>query len=176
MIRFAVIVPALGCALLGAGCDPHPQSYVVVDNAYPPSSARALVVYQAFWQAVAFPNAIPPGSSSGQQPTVPASDNTAYAVLAPGWDPASSTPPTEFVVVQSWGGFDVHLNDTVHIPVDDTTFTGNCAAGSTLTQDQADFITRLVFPGVFAATDARPALHYDAATCTTTPVADSGTP
>ena len=170
MNRSAVIALALGCALLWAGCDPHPQSYVVVDNAYPPSSTRWLVVYQAFWQAVPFPNAIPPGASSGPQPTVPASDNTAYVVLAPGWDPTSSTTPTELVVMQSWGGYDVHLSDTVHIPVDDTTFAGNCAAGSALTQEQADFITQLVFPGVFAS------LHYDAATCTTTPIGDAGTP
>lgn len=170
MIRSAVLLPAFACAVLGAGCDPRPQSYVVVDNDYPPSSAWPLVVYQAVWQAVPFPSAIPPGASSGPQPTVPASDNTAYVVLAPGWDPASSTTPTHLVVMQSWGGFDVHLDDTVHIPVDDTTFAGNCAAGSALTQDQADFITQRVFPGVFAN------VHYDAATCTSTPASDAGTP
>lgn len=82
MIRSAVLLPAFACGALGAGCDSHPQSYVVVDNDYPSSSAR----------------------------------------------------------------------------------------GSALTQDQADFITQLVFPRVFAK------VHYDAATCTTTPLGDGGTP
>jgi len=50
----------------------------------------------------------------------------------------------------------------LHIPVDDATFSGNCAAGSVLTQTQADFITRRVFATDFAGR------HYDAATCTTT--------
>jgi hypothetical protein len=62
----------------------------------------------------------------------------------------------------------VSLGDTLHIPVDDATFTGNCAAGSFLTQAQADFITREVFPGDFASRS------YDAATCTTTPIGDAG--
>jgi hypothetical protein len=107
---------------------------------------------------------------------VPASDNTAWVVLAPGWDPSSSSPPKSFVVLQSLSGFAVHLNDTLHIPVDDADFAGNCVSGSTLTQSQADFITQLVFvkdpvtggPGIFQG------LQYDAATCTTTPVGDAG--
>jgi hypothetical protein len=126
------------------------------------------MVYRAQWQAQWFDAAIRPGSSSDPQDTVPASSNTAYVVLAPGWDPASSVAPTSFVVMQSRGGYGVHLNETLHIPVDDSTFLGNCASGSTLSQDQADFITQLVFPDDFAS------LAYDAATCTTTPVDDAG--
>jgi hypothetical protein len=102
--------------------------------------------------------------------TVPASVNTAYAILAPGWDPKSSTPPTSFVVLESRNGLEVHLGGTLQIPIDDTTFMGDCASGSFLSQAQADFITQSIFPSVFAS------LHYDAATCTTTPVGDAGGP
>ena len=56
----------------------------------------------------------------------------------------------------------MHLNNTLHIPVDDTTFVENCSAGSSLTQNQADFITQRVFASDFAG------LNYDAQTCTTT--------
>jgi hypothetical protein len=72
------------------------------------------------------------------------------------------------VVLQSRASFDVHLNDTLHIPVDDSTFQGSCAAKSALSQSQADFITQLVFPDVFAS------FHYDAATCTLSSMGDAG--
>ena len=64
----------------------------------------------------------------------------------------------------------MHLGDTVHIPVDDTTFIGNCAVGSFLTQAQADFITQIVF-----ASDSG-SYSYDPATCTTTLLGDAGVP
>jgi hypothetical protein len=156
-------------ALLAAGClnVDTPYTWVVLDNDYPASAETPLVVYEAFWQAVTFSTPVPPGASSDRQSTVPASDNTAYAVLAPGWDPTSSSPPTSFVVLQSsQGGFAVNLNRTLHIPVDDTHFAGNCSSGSVLTQTQADFITQIVFPSTFAG------LHYDAATCTTASATD----
>lgn len=151
------------------GCD-KPETDVVFDNRYPASSAIPLVVYRAQWQAVWVDASIPPGSSSAGQISVPASTNTAYVVLAPGWDPASSSVPASFVVMQSTGGFDLHLDTTLHIPIDDTTFTGNCASGSFLSQAQADFITQFIFPGDFAS------LRYDAATCTTTRIGDAGSP
>ena len=165
MIR---VVFALGLMFVAAGCDP--RTSVVLDNGYPVYTTVPLVVYRAQWQAVSFEDPVAPGTSSDQEDTLAASDNTAYVLLAPGWDPASSTPPTSFIALQSRGGFAVHLGDTLHIPVDDTTFAGNCAAGSFLTQAQADFITQLVFEsdsGSFA---------YDPATYTTTPVGDAGTP
>ncbi len=161
-IRFqALAICAVFIGPLVNGCD-TPQTYVVLDNQYPPSMTRPLVVYHAFWQAVPFQTPVPPGSSSDPQSTVAASANTAYAVLAPGWDPTTTTPPMSFVVMQSRDGFAVHLNETLHIPVNDTTFAGNCTAGSSLSQDQADFITRRVFLMDFAG------LEYDAAHCTTT--------
>ena len=160
----------LSTALLAAGClnVDTPYTNVVVDNNYPASAAAPLVVYQAAWQAVVFATPIAPGSSSALQSTVPASDNTAWVVLAPGWDPTSSSPPTSFVVMESRSAFAVHLGNTLRIRVDDTVFAGRCGAGSALTQSHADFITQLVFPSVFQG------LKYDATTCTTTPVGDAG--
>jgi hypothetical protein len=165
MIRSAAAC-ALSVVTLGAGCDPRPQTLVVIDNKYPPSSANPLVIYRAYWQGVPFENPIPPDASSDAQNTVPCSANTAYVVLAPGWDPDASPSPTSLVVMQSNGGFDVHLDDTLHIPVDDTTFIGNCAAGSSLSQTQADFITQLIFPDAFAS------FRYNAMNCATTATAD----
>jgi len=160
----------LAAVALAAGCNGAPQTYVSLDNAYPPSKASPTVVYQGWWQAVAFGAPIVPGGSSGLQPTVPASDNTAYVVLAPGWDPNTRTMPTSFVVLRSRSGYSVNLGDTLRIVVDDASFEGDCATGSHLTQDQADIITQLVFPNVFAG------LRYDAATCTTTSTMDAAVP
>jgi len=158
---------ALGCAGFP---DSAPQTLVALDNHYAPARQDALVIYDAQWLNVSFQGqAVAPGASSTPESTVPASaDNTAYVVLAPGWDPASATPPTALVVLRSRGGFAVALGDTLHIPVDDRSFEGNCAGGSHLTQDEADFLTQIVFPGDFAG------LHYDAATCTTSQMGDGG--
>jgi hypothetical protein len=70
--------------------------------------------------------------------------------------------------LQSRGGFSVAEGDTLSILVDDTTFVGNCAARSFLSQSQADFITQIVFPSVFAG------VRYEAATCRTAPIGDAG--
>lgn len=143
------------------GCE-NPSAYVVFENHYPPKAATPAVVYDASWEAVSLQAPLPPGASSDPQFSVVASPNTAYVVLAPGWDQASSSPPPSLVVMQSRGGFEVQLGDTLHIPIDDTTFAGDCAAGSALTQAQADFLTQRVFSGHFMG------LGYHAATCTTT--------
>lgn len=168
LIRLEVLAGAFW--ILAAGCD-TPQTNVVLDNQYPPSQANALVVYRAFWQAVSFIGPIPPGSSSDPQSTAAASENTAYVVLAPGWNPAADggpSTPASFIVLRSRNGFAVHLDTTLHVPIDDAAFAGNCAAGSFLTQEQADFITERVFPIDFAG------LRYDASTCATTGVASGG--
>jgi hypothetical protein len=141
-----------------------PTTSVVLDNDYPPSSG--FVVYRAYWQAVSFSDPVFPGSSSDAQSTLAASANTAYVIVAPGWDPDAGSPPTptSFLLLQSIDGFGVDLGDTLHITVDDAHFAGNCAAGSHLSQAQADFITQFVLADVFP--DAAPPLQYDAATCT----------
>jgi hypothetical protein len=143
---------------LTLACD-TPHTEVVVDNGY--ARASGDVIYQAFWQAVPFTTPILPGTSSDAQISVFASPNTAYVLLAPGWDPSSAAMPASLVVLESRMGYELHFDTTLHIPVDDTTFAGNCAVGSTLSQNDADFITQNVFANVFAN------LHYDAATCTT---------
>lgn len=154
----AVAAMALAAASFALGCD-KPSTNVVFDNQYAADSGD--VIYQAQWSAVAVSTPVPPGMSSAPADSVPASANTAWVALAPGWDPTSMTPPTSFVVLRSASGFDLHINNTLHIPVDDSTFVGNCAAGSTLSQDEADFITQRVFQGAFIG------LTYDASTCTT---------
>src|SRR6202035_3663349 len=97
MIR---VVLGLAATRVAAGCDPSPTQ-VVLDNGYPPYAAGPLVVYRAQWQAVSFPAPVAPGASSDPQDTLAASDNTAYVLLAPGWDPSSSAPPTAFIALQS---------------------------------------------------------------------------
>jgi hypothetical protein len=156
-------VPCVAAALLfaaAAGCD-SPHTTATIDNQYPSGSAPELVVFTAFWQSARFSTPIPPGSASDPQNTPSASENTAYVVLAPGWDPSSASLPLSFVVLQSKAGFAVHIGEALVIPVDDTGFAGRCAVGSFLTQDQADFMTQRVFADTFAG------LHYDASTCTT---------
>ncbi len=160
-MRLSSVIPSLVLSVVAsAGCD-TPSTSVIVQNQFAP--VTSFVVYRAFWQAVAFDDPIAPGEASDPASTVPASPNTAWALVAPGWDPASAATPTSFIVLQSRGGFAVSLRDTLRIPVDDTTFAGDCAAGSTLSQQEADFITRRVFAAELAG------LVYDAATCTTTP-------
>ncbi len=170
VVALALVAPfKFGCAGFP---DMAPKTSVVLENRYPPTPDNALVVYEAHWQNVSFQGQyLPSGASSDPQDTVPASsENEAYVVLAPGWDPTSTTPPTTFIVLQSRSGFAVGLGDTLHIPVDDVGFEGNCAAGSRLTQEQADFLTQIVFASDFAG------LQYDPSTCTTTQIGDAGGP
>jgi hypothetical protein len=159
---------ALVVASQTGACIDKPYTFVVLENDYPASSKTPLTIYGAYWESIFFPTSIPAGTSSTPQDAIPASGNTAYVVLAPGWSVDASAQPTSFIVLQSRSGLTVHLYDTLDIQVDDTTFEGNCAAGSFLTQAQADFITQIVFSSVFAG------MHYDAATCTTTPVLAEG--
>lgn len=175
-------------AFVAVACTANPATYVIFDDDYPPSATKPMVVYRAYWapsgrssscascplQAASLQDAIGPGSSSESESTVPASDNTAYVILAPGWDLTSSTPPTSFVFLQSRSGFAVQLGDTLHIPVDDATFVGNCAAGSFLSQAQADFITERIFTPSLFPDAAASSLRYEAATCTTIPIGDAG--
>jgi hypothetical protein len=163
-----IVAPLALMVPFALGCEPPSttSTFVVLQNDYP--RASGLVIYQAFWQAVSFQTPIPPGSSSDPENTVPASPNTAYVVLAPGWNPSSKTTPTTFIVLRSRTGYAVDVHDTVDIPVSDSSFDGDCAAGSFLTQSQADFITQRVFSSIFGG------LEYDAATCTTTRVGEAG--
>jgi hypothetical protein len=170
----ALAATAPFASALAVACDQAPVTRVIVDNDYPAAAPVPLVVYRAFWEAISFADPVAPGSSSPSQSTVSTSDSTAYVLLAPGWDPTSAVPPTSFVLLQSRSGLSVHLDETLHIRVDDSTFLGNCAAGSSLTQDQADFIVQRIFTPAIFEDAAPPPFHYDAATCTTSLVADGG--
>jgi hypothetical protein len=150
----------VGGALM-AGCD-TPHTTVILDNRYSPSDTNAFVILRAFWQAVPFTDPVLPGESSTEQPTVSASPNTAYVLVAPGWDPDAGTAPSSFLLLRSRGDFGLDYDSTLRIPVDDAHFVGNCAAGERLTQDEADFIAAQVFPAQLSS------FHYDARTCTTT--------
>jgi hypothetical protein len=161
-------VAGLVLLALAAGCDQGPHTAVILYNGYSSSAPAPLVVYAAYWENIAFPTPVDPGASSPPQVAEPTSGDTAYVVLAPGWDPELSATPSSLVVMQSRNPIAVDFNDTLTITVDDADFIGNCASGSPLPQDEADFITQRVFPGDFAS------MRYDAATCTLTPTVDGG--
>src|SRR5580693_2576252 len=103
---------AFGCALLACGWD-TPHTEVVIDNAYPSSTAN--VIYEAFWLDNAFTTPISPGTSSDPLVSVFASSNSAYVLLAPGWDPRSSAAPTSFVVLESEGEYGLDFDNTLSI-------------------------------------------------------------
>jgi hypothetical protein len=156
----------LAVGLLGAlaACDTPDPTTAVVDNAYPQA-----VVYQAWWVTTLFTEPTAPAASSDALRVVPA-EETAYALLAPGWDPASGEPPATLVPLRSKTKLSVSRGDVLHITVSDATFDGSCAAGQPLSQEDADFLTERIFPGPFTG------LRYDAATCTVHPLgaADAG--
>lgn len=160
------------CAALLTGasalvaCDTETPTSAVVENAYPAvpegaDPATQTVVYRAWWVATYFPEPVAGGASSAEQRSVPASE-PAYAVLAPGWDPASTTPPSRLIVVKSKAALSVARGEVLHIAVSDQTFAGNCLAGQPLSQEDADYLTQRIFPGEFAN------VTYDAKTCVTT--------
>lgn len=154
---FSELVLALALALLscvGAGCDTEDPTAVVVDNTYADA-----VVYRVWWKAVLFADPVLANESSAEQRGIPATD-TAYALLAPGWDPASGAPPSRLLVFKSKEPLSVARGATLRITVADATFAGSCPAGSPLLQSDADFITQRIFPSDFTGAT------YDAATCT----------
>ena len=150
-----------------AACETEDASKAVVENGYPRLApggdpANQIVVYRAWWVATYFPDPVAGGATSAEQRSVPASDY-AYAVLAPGWEEATGTPPSELVVVKSKAPLSLARGETLHILVDDQTFAGRCVANQPLSQDEADLITQRIFPGEFAG------MTYDAATCKLSP-------
>lgn len=175
-------IACAGCAALSlivTACDTPDPTKAVVDNAYPELAdggdpSTQVVVYKAWFVTTLFTDPVLPAQSSDELRSVPATD-TAYALLAPGWDPEGTAPPTTLIAVQSKGKVSVSRGDVLHLSISDATFTGSCAAKQPLAQADADFITQRIFPGDFADKT------YDAATCTATPIpggdaaADAGT-
>jgi hypothetical protein len=159
--------------LLGASaCETEDATFAVVDDDYiaPPDGAAyaGVTVYKVWWSTALFDAPLGPGEESSSQRVV-TSDETAYALLAPGWNPSSGAPPTQLVPVRSKTTLSVKRGDTLHVRVSDITMTGNCGAGQPLSQDDADFITQRIFPGDFAGGT------YDASACIFVPNAiDAG--
>jgi hypothetical protein len=153
--------------LLGA-CETETPTTASVRNDYPAAAdggdaAAQRVVYRAWFASTLFDAPVAPGATSAEERTVPTADYV-YAVLALGWDPGSGAPPTKLVPLRSKGRLDVARGDLGLIAVSPATFDGDCAAGSALSQDDADFVTQRIFPGAFAGAT------FDAATCTMRPL------
>ena len=146
-------------------CDFAITGTAVLDNKYPPS-ATPLVVYRAAFETATFGDPVPPGSSSTPQRTEPTSGDNCYVLLAPGWTPTTSPAPTSFVIMKSVQTFGVGAGEVVHIPIDDSSFIGNCATGRVLPQEEATVIAKSFFRDLLAG------VEYNAATCTITPVSD----
>jgi hypothetical protein len=166
-----LFVLLLAAATAVAACDTEAATFAVVHNGYNADTSSSdggasagIVVYRAWWSATYFADPVTPGSGSVEQRTVPGTD-FAYALLAPGWNPSSTTPPTRLVPLRSKARLTVGRGDLLHVIVSDDAFAGNCASGQPLSQEDADFITQRIFPGPFAD------LVYDAKTCTTKPAA-----
>lgn len=146
---------------LCASCKTEDASSAVVEN------GSGAVIYRAWWSETLFADPIDPGAASEAFRTTPGTD-TAYVLLAPGWDRASGAPPTSFVVLKSKQPLEVKRGDELHIAVSDTTFDGNCGAGSPLPPGDADFATKRIFAGELEGFD------YDAATCIARPKPEAG--
>lgn len=160
----------VGASLAVTACDTETATHAAVENAFPEvpeggDPATRVIVYKTWWETTLFTEPVAPMTTSSELRTVPERD-TAYAILAIGWDPASGIAPTKLLPVRSKDTLAVSRGEVLRIVLSDATFVGNCAANQPLSQEEADFITRRIFPGEFAART------YDAKTCTSSPIDD----
>jgi hypothetical protein len=152
----------VSCFPLLAACNTSDPTSALLLNEYPPnatSSTASTTVYKGWWSVALFPDPVLAGQTSDPERAVPGTDY-GYALLAPGWDPSSGTPPTGLIPVRSTEKLSVVRGNTLNFLVSDSRTLGNCAGGQALSQEEADFITQRIFPGEFAN------LNYDATTCT----------
>lgn len=169
MQRILLLLSVLSLVALAPACD-DTETTAIIDNGYPAAddggfdSAKSVTVYRAWWLVSVFADPVAVGTSSEPNRVVPGRDY-AYFLLAPGWDPASSEPPTKLVVAKTNDVLSVTKGDALHIQVDDAHVTGSCSSGHPLSQADADTITSTIFAGEFEG------YTYDAKTCTRTPVA-----
>jgi len=163
-------VPLAVAAL--AGCATADPTTAVVDNGYAAHDADPstdVTAYKAWWSVALFPEPVAAGQSSDPIRVVPGND-FAYALLAPGWDPATGSTPASLIPVQTTQRISVDRGETLHILLSDSTTIGNCASGRPLSTEEAAFIVDRIFPGDFAG------VVYDPSTCVATPIAeDAGT-
>jgi hypothetical protein len=165
---FATSLASLAAGATSAGCDTEDATSAVVENAYPVVAdggdpSQNVVVYKVWWVATLFPDPVAPGQLSTEYRSV-SEYGVAIALLAPGWNPSSGSPPTTLIPVKSKEVLRVSRGNTLRITISDETFGGNCAAHQQLPQEDADFITQRIFPGDFAN------VTYDAHTCRSKPV------
>lgn len=163
----AVLLGAAAIAIAAAslaGCETESATNAVVENTY-----GDVVVYKTWWVTTLFDEPVPAHATSSELRSVPET-GIAYALLAPGWDPASGAPPAALLAVRSKQPLTAVRGGTLRIGVSDATFTGRCSAKQPLSQEEADFITQRIFPAQFAN------LAYDATTCRSTslPLEDAG--
>lgn len=154
--------------VVALGCSDDQATQVVADNDYASDAGPGteMTVFKVWWVTTLLPDPVAPGAEGQAQRTVASSDY-AYAVLAPGWDPSSGSPPAKFLAAKSLAPLTAARGQTLHVRVSDATFAGDCAAGMPLSQDDADFITQRIFPAEF------PSGAYDAATCAVSPAGDA---
>jgi hypothetical protein len=154
--------------LLASACNTAEPTSAVLSNEYSPADkadrADSMPVYKGWWAVAQFPEPVAAGQVSNPVRVVPGSDY-GYALLAPGWDATSDTPPTTLIPLRSTQKLGVGRGELLTFVVSDQATLGDCRAGMPLTQEDADYITRRVFPGEFAT------LAYDAESCTSSPVA-----
>jgi hypothetical protein len=171
IISISLFSASVAIASLSA-CD-DTEATAVVDNAYPTLTdggadpLNSITVYRAWWLVTVFTDPVAAGTSSDSHRVVNGLDS-AYVVLAPGWDKASGTAPTKLIPAKTKTAIGVSSGDVLHITANDENLIGNCAAKQPLTQVDADFITQNIFPNEFAG------FTYDAPTCTLTPISDGG--
>jgi hypothetical protein len=164
--KIAALIWISGSPLL-AGCNTSEPTTAVLSNEYPSAgdagSADSMPVYKGWWSVAQFPEPVPAGQVSDPVRIVQGSDY-GYALLAPGWEPSSSTPPTTLIALRSARKMSVGRGELLTFVVSEQAAIGDCAAGNPLTQEDADYITQRIFPGEFAG------LSYDASSCTTSAV------
>ncbi|HVZ33172.1 MAG TPA: hypothetical protein VG963_12150 [Polyangiaceae bacterium] len=149
------------------GCETSDATYAVVSNGF--EGPAPPVVYKAWWSVALFREPILAGQSSDAVRIVRGTDY-AYALLAPNWDASSGAAPSALVAVRSNEPFSAKRGDLLQISLSDLSTTGNCASGSTLSAEDASFITERIFPGEFAGAT------YNPETCSSLPKEDGGSP
>lgn len=149
-----------------AGCETETAATIAVTNEFAMTAdggvgPTTVTIYRVWFAPTLLDEPVVPGATSDALRTVPGSDY-AYALLAPGWDPAAGGEPTTLVPVRSKEKLTTSRGAELTVHVNDGAFVGRCGfGGSPLAQVDAEFIVQRVFPGAFAGK------RYDAATCGT---------
>jgi hypothetical protein len=158
MKSISLFVALLAVPGVLSSCQTAEPTRAVLDNAYAVGDAGTKVtIYEGWWSVAAFFEPVPAGAESAPVRVVKGAD-FAYALLARGWDPEAASPPA-LIPVRTREKLSVKRGDTLHIRVAPDAVDGDCATGTPLSQEEADFITQRIFPGEFSG------VHYDAGTC-----------